>query len=140
MIDALPVGEAPLVVAPSPTPFREDDAVDYGAVERNVQRWLATPLSGFVLNSENGEEAFLSEHERLEIVRTVRRAAGGRKLTIGGVDSPSVAETLRIAKALVQAGADLIVIGRGSAQAALGRLRTHVYGVVQQSPCPVLSV
>jgi hypothetical protein len=57
----------PIVVAPSPTPFRDDDSVDYEAIERNVRRWLDTPLSGFVLNSENGEEAFLSERERLEM-------------------------------------------------------------------------
>jgi nucleotide-binding universal stress UspA family protein len=36
--------------------------------------------------------------------------------------------------------ADLIVIGRGSLQSALGRLRTHAYGIIQRSPCPVLSV
>lgn len=37
-------------------------------------------------------------------------------------------------------GADLILIGRGSLQAPLGRLRTHAYGIIQRSPCPVLSV
>jgi nucleotide-binding universal stress UspA family protein len=37
-------------------------------------------------------------------------------------------------------GADLILIGRGSLQSALGRLRTHAYGIIQRSPCPVLSV
>lgn len=36
--------------------------------------------------------------------------------------------------------ADLILIGRGSLQAPLGRLRTHAYGIIQRSPCPVLSV
>ena len=49
----------PIIVAPSPTPFRHDDKVDFAAIEQNVARWLKTPLSGFVLNSENGEEAFL---------------------------------------------------------------------------------
>jgi len=39
-----------------------------------------------------------------------------------------------------QDGADLILIGRGSIQSTLGRLRTHAYGIVRQSPCPVLSV
>jgi len=36
--------------------------------------------------------------------------------------------------------ADLILIGRGSLQSVLGRLRTHAYGIIQRSPCPVLSV
>ncbi len=36
--------------------------------------------------------------------------------------------------------ASLVVIGRGALHETLGRLRTHVYGIVRQSPCPVLSV
>jgi dihydrodipicolinate synthase/N-acetylneuraminate lyase len=117
--------EDPIIVAPSPTPFRDDDAVDYGAIERNVGRWLDTPLSGFVLNSENGEEAFLSEHERLQIVRTVHRAAGARKLIIAGVDNPSVTETLRHAEALVAVGAEVIRV-------RIPRLTTNVRGYFEQ--------
>ena len=36
--------------------------------------------------------------------------------------------------------ADLVVIGRGALHETLGRLRTHAYGIIRQSPCPVLSV
>jgi nucleotide-binding universal stress UspA family protein len=36
--------------------------------------------------------------------------------------------------------ADLVVIGRGTFQGTFGRLRTHSYGIIRQSPCPVLSV
>jgi len=100
----------PIIVAPSPTPFRHDDKVDFPAIEENVARWLKTPLSGFVLNSENGEEAFLSETDRLEIVRTVQRVNQAQKILIAGVDSPSISETLRIANRFVEAGAELIRI------------------------------
>jgi 4-hydroxy-tetrahydrodipicolinate synthase len=129
--------EDPIVVAPSPTPFREDDSVDYAALERNVGRWLETPLSGFVLNSENGEEAFLSEAERLEIVRTVNRARGGRKFIVGGIDSPSVSETLRIADGLVAAGAEILRL-------RIPRLTPNVRGyfeqVVPRAPAPVVII
>ena len=37
-------------------------------------------------------------------------------------------------------GADLVVIGRGILHETLGRLRTHAYGIIRQSPCPVLSI
>jgi nucleotide-binding universal stress UspA family protein len=37
-------------------------------------------------------------------------------------------------------GADLVLIGRGALHETLGRLRTHAYGIIRQSPCPVLSV
>lgn len=36
--------------------------------------------------------------------------------------------------------ADLIVLGRGAIQDTLGRLRTHAHGIIQHSPCPVVSV
>lgn len=100
----------PIVIAPSPTPFTEDDLVDFAAVERNVEHWLKTPLSGFMLNSENGEEAFLSEQERLEIIRTVNQARAGQKFIVGGIDSPSVTDTLRIADSLAEAGCELVRI------------------------------
>ncbi len=37
-------------------------------------------------------------------------------------------------------GADLLVIGRGSASGVLGRLRAHAYSIIRQSYCPVVSV
>ena len=45
-----------------------------------------------------------------------------------------------VAEEARQARADLVVIGRGSIGEPFGRLRTHAFGIVQQSPCPVLSV
>jgi nucleotide-binding universal stress UspA family protein len=38
------------------------------------------------------------------------------------------------------AGAQLVVVGRGDASAALGRLRSSTYSTIRQSPCPVVSV
>ena len=100
----------PIIVAPSPTPFKADDSVDHAAIERNVDKWVKTPLSGFVLNSENGEEQFLSEVERFEIVRTVNNARNGNKFIIGGVDSSSVSDSIRTAEGVVDAGAEMIRI------------------------------
>jgi len=39
-----------------------------------------------------------------------------------------------------QVGADVLVIGRGSAAGVFGRLRTNAYSIIRQSPCPVVSV
>ena len=35
---------------------------------------------------------------------------------------------------------DLLLIGRGSLNKTLGAMHTHAYGIIQGSPCPVLSV
>jgi nucleotide-binding universal stress UspA family protein len=36
--------------------------------------------------------------------------------------------------------ADLVIIGRGVMQETFGRLRTNVYSIVRETPCPVISV
>ena len=36
--------------------------------------------------------------------------------------------------------ADLVVIGRGRATHTLGRLRSNVYSIVREAPCPVISM
>jgi len=36
--------------------------------------------------------------------------------------------------------ANLVIVGRGVIQKALGRLRSNAYAIIRQSPCPVISV
>jgi nucleotide-binding universal stress UspA family protein len=36
--------------------------------------------------------------------------------------------------------ADLLIIGRASNRSVLGRLRTHSYALIRESPCPVLGI
>lgn len=120
------------VVAPTPTPFRADDSIDLDALQRNVARWLATPLSGFVVNSENGEESFLSDAEKLQIVQSVKHVCGDERLLIAGIDCPSITHTLRLAEAYVAAGAHRIRL-------RIPRLTDNVGVYLQQtiSLCPV---
>ncbi|HVX64750.1 MAG TPA: dihydrodipicolinate synthase family protein, partial [Pirellulales bacterium] len=135
---AMPIpSEDPIIVAPSPTPIAEDDSVDFAAIEHNVKLWLETPLSGFVLNSENGEEAFLSEAERLEIVRTVRRVCDGRKFVIGGIDCPSVTETLRLGERLVEAGAELL---RVRIPRLTSNVRDYFQQVAKRAAAPIILI
>lgn len=125
------------VVAPTPTPFRADDSIEFDALQRNVDRWLATPLSGFVVNSENGEETFLSEAEKLQIVRSVKEVCGDERLLIAGIDCPSIADTLRLAEAFAAAGAHCLRI-------RIPRLTDNVdfylEQVIPRCPVPVLII
>ena len=40
----------------------------------------------------------------------------------------------------IQHKADLVIIGRGTIQGTLGRLRTHAHAIIRNTPCPVISV
>jgi nucleotide-binding universal stress UspA family protein len=91
-------------------------------------------------------DASLLQRER-ELQEQVRLGAQQQVASIeasAGIDAPlrvAVGDVASTVAEEARAGdADLIVIGRGSLQSPLGRLRTHAYGIIQRSPCPVLSV
>jgi nucleotide-binding universal stress UspA family protein len=45
-----------------------------------------------------------------------------------------------IAEQTRELGGDLVIVGRGRMLLPFGRLRTHAFGIIHGSPCPVLSV
>ena len=97
-------------------------------VVRPISDWLA-------LESEQAlqEELRAESRNRIETM-----------LKSGGLDLPlriAVGEIVTtITEEARQEGADLIILGRGAMHETLGRLRTHAHGIIQRSPCPVLSV
>jgi nucleotide-binding universal stress UspA family protein len=93
-----------------------------------ITDWIAMP-------GERELQDEVREEARAKI-EGLRRSAGVElpvRIAVGPV-SGTVTEEAR------EEGADLILIGRGSLQESLGRLRTHAYGIIQKAPCPVLSV
>jgi dihydrodipicolinate synthase/N-acetylneuraminate lyase len=100
----------PIVNIPIVTPFDESDQVDHDALSRNIERWMKTPATGFLVGSQTGEEWFLSETEKLEVARTVKQTLDESRVLIGGIDCPSVTETLRRAEAFANAGAEMVRI------------------------------
>jgi nucleotide-binding universal stress UspA family protein len=79
--------------------------------------------------------AYLVEVSRQELAK-VQCEAGTSLETI--VEGGDVAPVVR--RAAEENQADLVVIGRGVLQKLFGRMRTHVYSVIRESPCPVISV
>jgi len=57
---------------------------------------------------------------------------------VASVNNGLVAEVVHEEALRHRAG--VVVIGRGVLHGTLGRLRTHSYGIIRQSPCPVLSI
>ena len=129
----------PIVVAPTPTPFDSEDRVDYDVLGRNVERWLKTPLSGFVLGTASGEELALSDAEKLGIVETVSQAHGGERFVIAGIDNPSSTETLRLAEAYAKAGADMVRVRIPRPMSPI-EIKAYFQKVTQGSPVPVVVI
>lgn len=125
----------PLVAVPMVTPFDDRDQVDFSAVEENLARWRNSPLSGFIVGTQSGEELCLSFDEQLALVRSVSQALDGERFTAGGIDCPSVTETLRRADALASAGAEMLRIRVPRMEAVV---ETYFRQVAARCPLPIL--
>jgi nucleotide-binding universal stress UspA family protein len=79
--------------------------------------------------------AEMQKQAREEIEHLLERTGVHAQICLEGGDPASV-----VRNAAIGHDADLLVIGRGSAAGGLGRLRTHAYSIIRQSPCPVVSV
>jgi nucleotide-binding universal stress UspA family protein len=84
------------------------------------------------------------EHELQEGVRAEARAHLERSHQAAGLRIPirvAVGDIVNtVVEEAAQEQADLVIVGRGAITEPFGRLRTHAFGIVQRSPCPVLSV
>ena len=125
----------PIVNIPLTIPFDDSDQLDHDALSRNVERWMKTPATGFLVGSQTGEEWFLSEAEKLDAARTVGQTLGEKQVLLGGIDCPSVTETLRRAEAFAEAGAEMVRIRFPRGESTV---ESYFKQVLARCPVPVL--
>ncbi len=105
----------------------------------NAQLWLVhavpAPEAGPERYFDVDLQKFLEEDARKIIGKMQETAGVSAQLCLGAGEVAHV-----VSNAATHHNADLVVIGRGHATRTLGRLRTNVYGIIRQSPCPVISV
>jgi len=77
------------------------------------------------------------ERQATEVIERLQESIGakGEFFVDEGAD---IAKTVCSTAGRLQA--DLMVIGRSTGDGLLGRLRTNAYGIIRQSPCPVVSI
>lgn len=114
--------------------FAAELAQDTGATLRLVH--VIPGMEGFPSHQIDREFEAEMRNEARQTIELLQDSAGV-KVPLN-VTSGSVAESVREEAQENRAG--LLVIGRGAMHETLGRLRTHAYGIIRRSPCPVLSV
>lgn len=77
----------------------------------------------------------MEDSARREIASLMARLGWDAPVLIGSGEVPET-----VCKLAQEWGANLLVIGRGSASGVLGRLRANAYSIIRQSSCPVVSV
>ena len=97
----------------------------------------AIPAAEHVAGDTGGDEfgRFLI-HAAKEHIERLQSAAGTK--FEARVEPGGVAKAIR--SVALEKNADLVIIGRGVAQAPFGRLRSKAYEIIRESPCPVLSL
>lgn len=95
------------IYPPLATPFIEDKlALD--KLLRNLRKYERRELSGYVLFGSNGESAFLTKEEKLQIISSVREHT--KKTLIAGTGSDSIKETISLTNEAAEKGADIALI------------------------------
>jgi 4-hydroxy-2-oxoglutarate aldolase len=145
-LTAIPGGVYP----PLPTFFDRYGDVDVESLRRHVM-WLAEfPLAGVLALGSNGEAMLLDDHERVQVITTVRAAlaeaatqsttVGGWRLLAGCADL-STRGTIQRCQAAADAGADAAVVLPPFAfpsQMTPVALRDHYFAVADASPLPII--
>lgn len=92
------------------TPFTEDRAVDYPAMERLLDFQLENGTDAVVVCGTTGEAASMSYEERLRVIEAVVRHVDGRIPVIAGTGSNNTANAITLSRDAVLAGADALLV------------------------------
>jgi len=129
------------IFTPIVTPFRTDDTLDEGALQRNVLRWMQTPLTGLVVLGSNGEAPQLDDVEADRVVEIVRANVPRERPLIAGTGRESTKATIAANARAAAAGVDAVLVRTPSffkAQMTAEVFVRHYTEVADASPVPVL--
>ena len=129
------------IFTPIVTPFRTDDTLDESALQRNVLRWMQTPLTGLVVLGSNGEAPQLDDVEADRVVEIVRANVPRERPLIAGTGRESTKATIAANARAAAAGVDAVLVRTPSffkAQMTAEVFVRHYTDVADASPVPVL--
>ncbi|KAB3530326.1 4-hydroxy-tetrahydrodipicolinate synthase [Alkaliphilus serpentinus] len=129
------------IYTPIVTPFKRDEAIDYGKMQRNLEKWGKTDLDGIVVLGSNGEFVYLSHEEKLDLVKFTIDHFNRDKKIIVGTTYESTKETIRFSKEVADLGADGVLVlpphyYKGGMKEAL--LYQYFIDVAEECPIPLM--
>jgi nucleotide-binding universal stress UspA family protein len=96
-----------------------------------------------VPGAEAVPERFMDREFRLDLISDARERVSALLSRAGVTDAEIIIDSGEPAKVIrsvaMERAADVVFIGRGEHSGA-GRLRTHAYAIIRDSPCPVISI
>lgn len=123
------------------TPFDERGRLATVRLEENLARWNGAGLAGYLVLGSTGENIYLSDQERLEVVRAARRAIPAGLAMIVGVGHEATEQAIAFVREVADSGADAVIVGAPHyyrEQMNDAALYEHYVRVADASPLPVL--
>jgi len=129
------------IYPPIVTPFNQDESIAWDKLGSNLEKWNQQPLAGYLVHGSNGEFCYLSNQERVDVIKFVKENAGPGKLVLAGSGCESTKETIRMTQAMADAGADVAVVitpcyYKGKMTGPV--LESHYTRVADESPIPLV--
>ena len=95
---------------PVTTPFDDNGCIAHNHLTENINRWNETDISGYLILGSNSEFIFLTEEEKIEVVKTARKSISSSKKMLVGTGLESTGNTVEFTKKAADCGADVAVI------------------------------
>jgi 4-hydroxy-tetrahydrodipicolinate synthase len=92
-----------------PTPFDDDDAIDYGAFERFCELQVMNGATALVVCGTTGEAPNLTTTEHCELIQIAAGVARCRVPVVAGAGSNATAHAIELSKDAERNGADAIL-------------------------------
>jgi 4-hydroxy-tetrahydrodipicolinate synthase len=92
-----------------PTPFDDDDAIDYGAFGRLCELQVTSGATALVVCGTTGEAPNLTTTEHCQLIRIAAEVARGRVPVVAGAGSNATAHAIELSRDAERSGADAIL-------------------------------
>jgi 4-hydroxy-tetrahydrodipicolinate synthase len=98
------------IVPPMITPLRDRDTLDRGSLEKLIEHLIAGGVSGLFILGTTGEGPSLGYRLRREMIEGTCRVVNGRVPVLVGITDTAFVESVNVARASADAGADAVVL------------------------------
>ncbi len=121
------------------TPFNEDLTIDWAGVEKLAAHLQSTGHDGIVVNGTTGEAPTTSDEEKLEIIKVVKRATGGKLKVVAGAGNNETSHSIEQAEMAAKAGADgLLVVAPYYNKPPQAGIEAHFRAMADATDVPVM--
>jgi len=97
------------IIPPIVTPINPDGTVNFDDLKNLVEHLIASGVHGIFALGSTGQVAYLSDDDRVAVVKAISETVAGRVPVIAGAMDLSAQSVIRSANAMIAAGADAIV-------------------------------